>query len=69
MYKPKPLSFFLARIGKKVFRDDNDCPCKDCRNVAENGLLILDKFHAQCLADVDADFGAEGNELNYRDEK
>lgn len=66
-YTPQNQSWFLERIGKRIYRDHHEC-CSYCDDVAENGLVIHDEQHAQYLADTDLEFGAEGRELNYRDE-
>lgn len=67
-YKPKPLSFFMSRIGKTVYRDKHTC-CDKCDQVARDGLFIASKEHAEYLAMIDLDFANCGTYLNYRDKK
>lgn len=68
-YKPKPLQWFLDRIGKKVYRDVLECDCASCREVEKDGLLITNETHASYLCAIDQEFWAEGVKCNYRDEK
>lgn len=69
MYIPKPKEWFIERIGKRIYRDSHRDCCAHCRYVEENGLTVNSESHAEYLADVDMDFGAEGVFSNYRDEK
>jgi len=66
-YKPKTLSFFLARIGKTIYRDSQGPCCDSCKKATEEGLTVQGEAHAKYLAIIDADFGAEGIFSNYRD--
>jgi len=68
-YIPKPASWFIERIGKRIYRGSQDRGCEHCKRVTEIGLIIRDESHAQYLADVDSDFAAEGVFSNYRDTK
>lgn len=61
--------WFLDRIGKKVFRDINDCPCDTCKDIGAHGLTIVDRLHALYLYDIQCNYEAEGTSLNYRDER
>ena len=61
--KPHTLKWFINRIGKKVYRDDIEC-CNQCKNVADHGLEIHDKNHAEYLFMVQNDL-----QINYRDRK
>lgn len=61
--------WFIERIGKRIFRDDNQCPCHHCKEITITGLVIHDRQHAIYLADIAADTAAEGTILNYRDTK
>lgn len=61
--------WFLDRIGKVVFRDDDGCPCAICKNAVEHGILINDEVHAMYLYEIESDYAMEGISLNYRDEK
>ena len=65
----KPLSFFIKNIGKRIYRDDNGCTCETCKDVVENGLIVLNKQHAQYLHTVQIDYYKGGIDLNYRLEK
>jgi hypothetical protein len=44
-----PIEWFIERIGKRVFRLENFCSCEVCKDVHKNGLIILDKHHADYL--------------------
>ena len=68
MYIPKPREWFVERIGKRIFRDSRRVCCGHCARVGKEGLIVHDEQHADYLACVDMDFGAEGIFSNYRDE-
>jgi hypothetical protein len=53
------LDWFTERIGKKIFRVKNVCPCDTCQMILKNGLTISDKNHAQYLFDVQNELGIE----------
>ena len=59
------LQWFIDRIGKRVFRDKNFCSCEVCKNIFENGLVILDKQHATYLWDVQAETGIKYYEKTH----
>jgi hypothetical protein len=61
--------WFIKRVGKRVFRDDDGCSCQTCENVVKNGIVIMDEFHAKYMFDVQNDWMVEGTKLNYRDKK
>jgi hypothetical protein len=63
------LEWFKTRISQTIFRNHYECYCDTCERVVDEGLVIRDEEHAQYLFDIQNDFGAEGIELNYRDEK
>jgi hypothetical protein len=67
-YQPKDKEWFLARIGKKVYRDYRKC-CGHCDDVAKNGLKVMDEQHVEYLVMNDLDFAIDGVYLNYRDNK
>jgi len=67
MYIPKDKQWFCDRIGKTIYRDTLKKCCETCDHVATNGLIVTDKDHADYLAMIDMDFGAEGIYSNYRD--
>lgn len=66
-YKPKSLTWFKNRIGKRIFRDKSTCKCDTCFKIEANGLVVFDFFHARYLADTDVDYASCGAYLNYRD--
>jgi hypothetical protein len=73
-YTPKTKEWFMDRIGKKIYRDsqcikDKEHCCASCKDVFDNGLIVRDESHADYLAMIDMDFGAEGIYSNYRDAK
>jgi hypothetical protein len=65
----KTLEWFLQRVNQTIFRDDNGCPCKECKEILEKGLVVRDIAHAEYLHMIQNDLGTEGVELNYRDSK
>lgn len=66
----KSEQWFLDRIGKKVFRDSNECPCDTCKYIGVHGFTIVDRNHALYLYEIQCEYEAEdGTNLNYRDEK
>jgi len=68
-YIPKSKKWFIARIGKRIYRDALGKCCATCDDVEKNGLIIYDEMHADYLAGADYSFGAEGHYCNYRDTK
>jgi hypothetical protein len=56
--------WFLDRIGKVVYRDENGCKCLVCKDSVNNGVLILDKDYADYLYCVEAE-----TDIIYRDKK
>jgi hypothetical protein len=69
--KPKmhTLKWFLNRIGKGIYRDDNKCPCIGCAYVLKKGLTIGDKAHAEYLYMTQNEYANLKIFLNYRDKK
>lgn len=61
--------WFVERIWKRVFLDDDGCSCSTCKDVVENGIVIFDENHASYMCDVQNDFWCEWVYLNYRDKK
>lgn len=45
--------WFLDRIGKRVYRESNGCPCDTCKNITKEGLEIYDESHALYLHDCE----------------
>jgi len=69
-YKPKSYEWFKARIGKRIYRDDQGCECDACVRVTKEGIIVTNLHnHAQYLADIDYEYAIEGTFSNYRDEK
>lgn len=44
--------WFINKIGKRIFRNENDCNCNSCLNVFKKGLIVNDHTHANYLYDV-----------------
>ena len=59
-----PLTWFIGRIGKKIYRDTVDCKCSGCTDGTENGILVHDKDHAEYLYNVQLDM-----DIRYRARK
>lgn len=62
------LQWFIDRIGKRIYRDANGCPCNRCDRVFKEGIVIHDMMHADYMYEMQGGEGLE-NCLNYRDEK
>lgn len=67
MYTPKTKEWFKERIGKTIYRDATKHCCNTCDHVATHGVTVADEDHAEYLAMIDMDFGADGVYSNYRD--
>jgi len=65
----KRKKWFLERIGKRVFRNSNECTCVACSHIYENGLIIANPDEAKYLHDIESDYTAEGHPLRYFDTK
>ncbi len=61
-------SWFLRRIGERVFRNDTFC-CKHCNDIYQNGIIIHDEMHADYLICTEAEYNFEGFPLKYFDTK
>lgn len=61
--------WFRARVGQRIFRNDNGCSCCHCQDAFQNGLIIRDEMHADYLYDTEADYAAEQIPLRYFDSK
>lgn len=68
-YTPRGKQWFLDRIGKKIFRDQEYVCCPTCTDVMNNGIVVSDADHAEYLSNIDAEFFQGGTKLNYRDIK
>lgn len=53
----KTLKWFKDRIGKRIYRNDNECPCDYCKDICVNGLIIKNELHAQYLFDIQNEIG------------
>lgn len=60
---PHPLEWFIARIGKRVYRTKSSCPCRICALVGVRGLIISSEMHADYLFTIQNE-----TELTYFDE-
>ncbi len=67
LMKNERLQFFLSRIGKRVYRNDDGCDCNICKNVTENGLIVENELHANYLYDNECDYKRDGTPLRYFD--
>ena len=43
------LDWFVHKIGKRIYRITKRNCCATCKIVEEKGLIVIDKFHAECL--------------------
>lgn len=55
--------WFIDRIGKRIYRENNVCSCPVCAKVHEEGLIITSEDHANYLYDC------QEMNLNYYDKK
>ena len=56
--------WFIERIGKRIFLENNHCPCAICVDVFENGLIIDSNYMAQFFFDCQNQMG-----MIYSDKK
>jgi len=49
--------WFHEKIGKRVYRNHNNCSCKNCLDVTQHGVEIKDKQHADYLYQVSSELG------------
>ncbi len=62
--------WFLSKIGKRIFRDNNGCFCIVCKRIENKGFIIHDKQHAWYLTDIVASAREELNcKIEYRIKK
>ena len=61
------LRWFFNRRRKRIYRDDNKCPCLLCKETLEKGLVIGNKAHAEYLYMTQNEYANENIFLNYRD--
>lgn len=50
-------SWFINRIGKRVYRCATSCDCDSCRENTEKGIVIRDEEHASHLCNASAEMG------------
>jgi hypothetical protein len=60
----KDLQWFIDRIGKKIYRENNTCECIVCMDVFKNGLIVMSESHAYYLCDCQYELG-----LIYKEKK
>ena len=63
----KTLKWFINRIGKRIYRDDNNCPCDYCKDIHLNGLIIKNELHATYLFDIQKEIGYSYYDNNKTD--
>lgn len=61
------LQWLKDRIGKRIYRDSNNCHCDYCKNIYLNGLVIKDEFHATYLFDIQNDIGYNYSDVTKND--
>ena len=57
--------WFIDRIGKRIYRCQVKCQCDSCRQVHEEGLIIIDVDHAIYLHCAEAEMGIRYSEIKY----
>lgn len=50
-------AWFIARIGKRIFRGPVHCTCETCIASHLDGIVIADEFHAIYLNDIESELG------------
>lgn len=63
MIRNNSKQWFIDRIGKRIYRENNVCSCPVCAKVHEEGLIITSEDHAIYLYDC------QEMNLNYYDKK
>lgn len=61
--------WFIDRIGRTVYRNEDSCSCPICKNVYDNGLIVHDQYHASYLYEIELSYNADGFPLKYFDTK
>jgi len=61
------LQWFLAHVGRILFRNGYGCNCPICSEVAFHGLFVNDEQHARYLYDTECDYNREGTPLRFFD--
>ena len=61
--------WFLDRVWKTIYRDQDNCICHTCQDVVENGINVEHEDHATYLYEIQNEWWAEWIILNYRDKK
>lgn len=63
------LKWFMERIGERIYRDKTSCDCDECKQILNEGLVIMDGQHANYLYTCQNDYAHDGIFLNYREVK
>lgn len=53
----KDLQWFIDRVGRKIYRENNICECGICVDVFKNGLIVMSESHAYYLCDCQHELG------------
>lgn len=61
--------WFRDRIGTRLFRNSNGCPCAICSYILEMGVIVENQFHADYMCDNEGDYAADGLDLKYFETK
>ncbi len=61
--------WFIDRVGKRVYRNQDTCDCPVCISVYKNGLTIADDYHALYLSEIEAISAIENEPVKYFDTK
>ena len=59
----KTLQWFKDRIGKRIYRDHNGCPCESCTRRNERGIVVAGEYHAKYLYDISCELMTEYRDL------
>ena len=60
----RTLTWFENRIGKRIYRDKNNCECETCQRTFKDGLIVKNKLHAEYLEMISRDLC-----IDYYDKK
>jgi hypothetical protein len=61
------LQWFRDRIGKRIYRDTNNCHCDYCKDIYLNGIVVKNGLHAQYLFDIQNDIGYNYSDVTKND--
>jgi hypothetical protein len=65
--KNERMSWFLKRVGKRIFRSETSCSCEMCSHVRQRGLVVVNGIHADYLCNIEAEYNIDGDPLRYFD--